>query len=320
MTRSSFSLCTSENLPKVAIGNFYSQFWVRRLLVVGLLLVCNGLSASAESGSEPPGVKAAVGLEQEADVVQFCRQTMAKFPGKVSTEDLEASCQPVRKLPTCESAENSPIFHFDKQGAGPIAGKRILAMALVHGNEFESGTVARSWMIRLNKISPRNNWRVIPVLNPDGFAKKIRTNGKGVDINRNFPTKDWEANAHAYWKKFTKSDPRRYPGDSAGSELETKCALAQIEDFKPDLVVAIHTPYGVLDFDGPKLKYPNVSDLRWKSLGTFPGSLGRFMWDDRKKPVLTIELKSRLPEGLETLDKLQDLSGDVVLKVSQTGP
>ena len=31
----------------------------------------------------------------------------------------------------------------------------------------------------------------IPCLNPDGMSKNTRTNSNGVDLNRNFPTKNW---------------------------------------------------------------------------------------------------------------------------------
>ncbi len=36
---------------------------------------------------------------------------------------------------------------------------------------------------------------IAPLLNPDGFlsAQPTRTNASGIDINRNFPTRDWKA-------------------------------------------------------------------------------------------------------------------------------
>ena len=49
-----------------------------------------------------------------------------------------------------------------------------------------------------------------------------RVNGNGVDLNRNFPTPDWVRDAHDYWAGRTKSDPRRFPGKEANSEIETK--------------------------------------------------------------------------------------------------
>jgi len=152
--------------------------------------------------------------------------------------------------------------------------------------------MGKEWLSRLERIkTPSNYWRIIPLLNPDGAVLKTRTNANGVDVNRNFPTKDWDEMAVSQWHKTQKSHPRRFPGKSAGSEAETKCAMAHIEEFKPDLVVSIHTPYGLFDFDGPTHKKIKTQLLPWKRLGTFPGSLGRYMWDERKIPTLTIELR-----------------------------
>ncbi|MGZ5280421.1 MAG: M14 family zinc carboxypeptidase, partial [Pseudobdellovibrionaceae bacterium] len=188
----------------------------------------------------------------------------------------------------------------------------ILVISLIHGDETPAGSVGRFWMERLETIAPRNNWRVIPMLNPDGVAKKTRTNGNKVDINRNFPTLDWTEKAKAYWQRDAKSSPRRFPGNLAASEPETQCALKHFEDFKPDFVVSIHTPLMVLDYDGPKVKPPKFDYLPWKSLGHYPGSLGRYMWFERKVPVLTMELKEDLPSSNEPWLKLQDIIGFLV--------
>ena len=157
---------------------------------------------------------------------------------------------------------------------------------------------------------------MIPSANPDGYFKRTRMNANGVDINRNFPTKDWEELALKRWKTKKKSDPRKYPGAAANSQPETQCLVNHIEDFQPDFIISIHTPLGVLDFDGPKnLKLPKFKPLPWISLGNYPGSLGRYMWKERKVPVLTIELNNELAVyNLEKFDRLQDISGTVAIQ------
>lgn len=136
-----------------------------------------------------------------------------------------------------------------------------------------------------------------------------------MDLNRNFPTEGWNGEAVERWKKLTRSDPRRYPGPTPGSETETRCAMRHIETFKPDFIISVHTPLGVLDFDGPKMNYPRFEPLPWISLGNYPGSLGRYMWKDHKVPVLTIELKGAQGiKRLEQLDHLQDISGTVAIQ------
>lgn len=245
---------------------------------------------------------------------------MTSMSGNAPADEIKTVCQKVVQLEGCVSQEGTPIYHYDKAGSDKNP-KRILAKALIHGDEGLSGNVARAWMLRLEKIDPRNSWRVIPVTNPDGWKKKTRTNNRGVDLNRNFPTRNWTEEAIAYWEKKMKSDPRRYPGPEAASEIETKCLMKHFDEFKPDFIISVHIPLGVLDFDGPKVKDPpKFKPLPWQSLGNFPGSLGRYMWGDKKVPVLTIELKGNEDvKKLEAFDKLQDISGTVAIQADRIG-
>lgn len=254
--------------------------------------------------------------ENAPSLPELCFQTLKALPGKTKDDALKQACGSVAQIESCVSEKNVPIYHYDRPArTTEKEPKRILVFSLVHGDEFPSGSVARSWMERLTIIEPRNTWRVVPVLNPDGLKNKTRTNANGVDVNRNFPTTNWENEALQYWEKKTKKDKRRYPGATANSEKETKCAIAHIDDFKPDLILSVHTPYGVLDFDGPKITPPNFPHIPWKSLGNYPGSLGRYMWVDRSKPTLTIELHGNgVVEKLEKFDRLQDISGDIAIK------
>lgn len=255
--------------------------------------------------------------DEPSPVEKICREELAQIPGKFTETEIQEVCRKAKQLDKCESAHARPIFHFDRPGSNP-RGRKILAMSLIHGDEKPSGTVTRAWIGRLDKIDPRNSWRVIPVANPDGFRGSTRTNSEGVDLNRNFPTKEWTETALKVWKESTKSDPRRFPGKVAASEVETKCLLNHFEDFKPDFIISIHTPIGVLDFDGPPVRVPKNSPLPWTPLGNFPGSLGRYMWKDKNIPVLTIELKGNTGVAkLEQLDQLQDISGSLAIEAKR---
>jgi murein peptide amidase A len=250
---------------------------------------------------------------------EVCVAELKSLPGKPKEAELKAACETAAQLPACVSEKGERIFHYDKKSKeGEKDPKKILVFSLIHGDELPSGVVARSWMERLTTIEPRNSWRVVPVLNPDGVKNKTRVNANGVDLNRNFPSKDWEEKAIQYWEKHTKKDKRRNPGTKPGSEKETLCAIAHIDDFNPDMILSIHTPYNMLDFDGPKIPPPAFKHLPWKNLGTYPGSLGRYMWVDRSKPTLTIELSGNdVPEQLEEFDKLQDITGDIAIKAEK---
>ena len=63
----------------------------------------------------------------------------------------------------------------------------------------------------------------IPCLNPDGKMLCERTNSRGVDLNRNFPTKNWEHSE-------TSSD--YYGGNKPASEIETQFLVYIIEKYK----------------------------------------------------------------------------------------
>jgi hypothetical protein len=218
-------------------------------------------------------------------------------------------CESAQKLNECNSVHGTQISHFNFPDSSPQA-KRILVFGLIHGDEPLAGQMTARWAERLTEISHRNEWRVVPMLNPDGYVAHTRTNTNGVDLNRNFPTKDWNDEAVKYWRKNSAGEKRRNPGNVAASEPETKCAMAQIQDFRPDFIVSVHTPYNVLDFDGPHLAFPSYHPIPWRSIGNFPGSLGRFMWKDHQVPVLTVELK----ETLVNPDDLQDMIGTFAIR------
>jgi protein MpaA len=171
--------------------------------------------------------------------------------------------------------------------------RRVLLIGGIHGDEFSSVSMVFQWMRKLEqeRIQPFY-WRVIPSANPDGlFANPAtRENRAGVDLNRNFPSADWNKRALAYWRSKAGSDKRRFPGKSAMSEPETRWLVAQIESFKPDAIVSVHAPYGVLDYDGPLRPPERFGYLRLQPLGVYPGSLGNYAGVDHKLPVITLEL------------------------------
>lgn len=170
---------------------------------------------------------------------------------------------------------------------------RVMIIGGIHGDELTSSSIVFRWMQYMDEAeAQRYHWRVIPVANPDGLlaSPPQRMNANGVDLNRNFPTPDWERDAHAYWQKKTNRDPRRYPGKHAMSEAETEWLRDQIEAFKPDVVVSIHAPYGILDYDGPARQPRRFGSLNLNRLGIYPGSLGNYGGVYKNLPVITIEL------------------------------
>ncbi len=171
---------------------------------------------------------------------------------------------------------------------------RVLLIGGIHGDEYSSVSVVFKWMKILDRYhSGLFHWRIAPLTNPDGMLRKNarRTNENSVDLNRNFPTTNWESESRRYWVKKTRRDPRRYPGPSALSEPESRWIHDQIKSFQPNIIVSVHAPFGLLDFDGAPTKPPRkLGHLYLSLLGTYPGSLGRFAGIMEGIPVVTIEL------------------------------
>jgi hypothetical protein len=178
---------------------------------------------------------------------------------------------------------------------------RVLVVGAMHGDELSSTSLALHWIQRAVEVPANAHWRFIPALNPDGLMMRPakRVNANGVDLNRNFPTPHWERDAKRYWEKRTRKDPRRWPGPKPLSEPESRFLHDEMARFKPDLIVSIHAPYGVLDFDGPGTPPPKLGRLYLDQVGIFPGSLGHYGGVHKGMPVVTIELPSALRTPLD---------------------
>jgi protein MpaA len=202
-----------------------------------------------------------------------------------------------------KSVKGTPLYMRDIGAEN--AKLRVLVTGAIHGDELSSAAVAFHWM-RLAaeeavQMPQPVHWRFVPVLNPDGlFAQPpSRTNARGVDLNRNFPTPNWERDASVYWERRTGKDPRRWPGPKPLSEPESRFLHEQMQSFKPHLIVAIHAPYGVLDFDGPSVPPSRLGRLYLDQVGIFPGSLGNYGGVHKGVPVVTIELPNALRTPLD---------------------
>lgn len=203
-----------------------------------------------------------------------------------------------------KSVQGTPIYTRD---IGAPEGKlRVLVIGGMHGDELSSSAVALHW-IRLAASEPVQmpqsvQWRFLPVLNPDGLLARPprRVNASGVDLNRNFPTPHWERDAATYWQNRTGRDPRRWPGPRPLSEPETRFLHDQMQSFRPHLIVSIHAPYGVLDFDGPSVPPSRLGRLYLDQVGIFPGSLGNYGGVHKRVPVVTIELPNALRTPLDS--------------------
>ncbi len=234
-----------------------------------------------------------------------CTDFLKKIPN-VSA----ALCTTAQLTPSgAHSVQGRALLLRDIQAEAPKL--RVLVVAAMHGDEFSSASVALHWLQQAQAAPEATDWRFIPVLNPDGLLHRParRMNAHGVDLNRNFPTPNWQRETKNYWEKRTRKDPRRWPGQAPLSEPESRFLFDQIASFKPDVVVSIHAPYGVLDFDGPVLPPTRLGRLYLDQVGVFPGSLGNYGGIQHALPVVTVELPSalRTPSAAEMRKMWLDL-------------
>jgi hypothetical protein len=262
----------------------------------------------------------------------------AAAPPAAAPGDVHGWCRDVTriipqiKLDACVSADLKPwarsvndrdiMLHEFTPAHRPLA--RVLVIGGIHGDELTSVSIVFRWIALLKHPTgeaARYRWRVIPVLNPDGLLAKppTRVNARGVALNRNFPSDDWSSEAARYWSVSTRRDPRRFPGPAPGSEPESSWLHNEIKAFKPDVIISVHAPYSVLDFDGPPAIKPpaRFGRLKLHRLGVYPGSLGNFGGLKEGIPVVTLELPHALdmPSEQELAQVWRDMQDWLKLNV-----
>lgn len=261
-------------------------------VVRGAVLVCLLSGLLGPRASEAQALPNGLFLMIDQQRLEACDRIGAKL-GSVSREDCLGSGL---EHSWAWSTEGKPVLWREYPRLpqrAPLG--RVLLIGGIHGDEYSSVSIVFKWMETLNKYhSGLFEWRIVPLLNPDGLLRRRsqRMNARGVDLNRNFPSPNWAEESQDYWIRRTASNPRRYPGPEALSEPESRWLAQQIEAFEPDVIVSVHAPHSIVDFDGPAQAPEKLGSLYLKLLGTYPGSLGRYAGVHKEIPVVTIELPS----------------------------
>jgi len=272
------------------------------------------VSAGAESvrhapGPRPPG-KWCVPLAARLPEVSLaqCQDSALVASGAVSKKGFPLL---MREVPaTARDARGRPV--------------RILLIGGIHGDEKTASSIVFKWIGKLSApatlAANEFHWKIAPVVNPDGLLapKSTRVNANGVDLNRNFPTPNWRVEAPQYWRKVTQSDPRRFPGKAPLSEPESRWVFNQVEQFQPDVIISVHAPFGVLDFDGSGKPPSKFGRLMFNRVGVYPGSLGNYGGLHKDIPVVTIELPNsqQMPGDAEVTRIWQDMLDWVQANIS----
>lgn len=196
-----------------------------------------------------------------------------------------------------QSVEGRPLV---ARVHGPAdAAETLLVIASIHGSEPAGTPLVERLEARLADDADLLRGKrlvVVPVANPDGFAKGERFNAHGVDLNRNFPADNRvEHTTH---------------GAAPLSEPESRALMRALRMFDPARVVSLHQPIACVDYDGAGESLATAMSeaiegrLPVKKLGGRPGSLGSYVGVTLGRPIITLEL----PKDAEkrTTDELWD--------------
>ncbi len=184
---------------------------------------------------------------------------------------------------------NNKIELIGEDGTG-----KTLVIGVFHGDEPQGKYLIDEY---LKSFPACKNLLLVPCLNPDGMVKNTRTNANGVDLNRNFPTKNFGQDGSA-----AGNNPDDYfGGKTAGSEIETKFLIDVLEKYKPKQVITLHAPYKIVNYDGPAqdlaqkiskiIGYPVEASIGYPT----PGSFGTYCGVERNIPTITLELDEKCP-------------------------
>ena len=136
----------------------------------------------------------------------------------------------------------------------PGPGARMLVVGCIHGNECAGMAVVRA----LRRSHPGEDIWLVPTLDPDGLARGVRQNARGVDLNRNFPSG---------WRPFGPPWSVYAAGARPWSEPETRVARRVIERVRPRYTIWFHQhldlvwAYGRSSAAGRR--YARLSGLRY---------------------------------------------------------
>ncbi len=171
-------------------------------------------------------------------------------------------------------------------------GPRVLVLGGVHGDEVEGVTAAHGLLESFSKGFPfKLCLTLVPAFNLDGVIRCQRRNYRGVDLNRNLPTKDWTNNV---------KEPRYWPGPAANSEPENQALVKFLEYKHPQFILSLHSWKPLLNSNGDCRREAEAIGVRTgyaitDSIGyPTPGCLGTYAGLEREMPTLTYEIERGL--------------------------
>lgn len=135
--------------------------------------------------------------------------------------------------------------------------RSVLVVGCIHGDECAGTAVTRRL---LRGTAPREGllW-IVTDLNPDGRVAGTRVNGRGVDLNRNFPSE---------WRPLQRRGDPQYSGPRPLSEPETRAIARFIRARRPSVTIWFHQPQAVVRAWGASIRaarrYARLAGVRFR--------------------------------------------------------
>jgi predicted deacylase len=168
--------------------------------------------------------------------------------------------------------------------------RKVLWIGGIDGDERQGAVATASLAAAFNQagLGNRTTLTILEDDNPDGSVFHTRDNANHVQLNRNFPARNFDNTNPEYGRRPL-------------SQPESRALYNLVERVGPSLVISCHASRGhpFINYDGPA----KVIAARFSELSGFPvvpssalgfatpGSLGSLVGIDRGTPILTIEFR-----------------------------
>lgn len=206
------------------------------------------------------------------------------------------------------SAGGRPILM--RQLGDPAIDGEVLVFGCIHGDECAGG--------RLQPLTggcpdPSADLYLVPNLNPDGFALRSRLNGRGVDLNRNFP---------AEWKPIGERGSPQFSGPGPFSEPETRLAARIVRRLRPEVTIWFHQHHGppLVRAWGQSVasarRFAQLAKLPFRRLPWLAGTAPN--WQNHRFPG-SGSFVVELPRGAASNETMTRLGRAVVLLAREVG-
>ncbi|MGK2896303.1 MAG: DUF2817 domain-containing protein [Candidatus Saccharimonadales bacterium] len=169
--------------------------------------------------------------------------TITVAPGLASAYDIKTTeGWSYASKTTCHTVS---IYGYSRRGRPLYAyyfgngSTTTLYVGAIHGSEPSSKYILEDWVNELEanswRIPTGNSVVVVPSINPDGVAAGTRNNANNVNLNRNFPTSDWQRDI---------DDTNGFVKDGGGteplSEPESRALASLSQALRPRLTLSYH--------------------------------------------------------------------------------